>query len=77
MRSDTLWVEIAPSWTRAQWAARPVGPTRRIVRHTGPEGTRTYAYDPQRHLTDVLDGQENPVGYYRYTAVEPNLPCNG
>ncbi len=38
-----------------------------IVAYSGPEGTRTYAYDPQSQLTDVWDGQGNLIEYYRYT----------
>ncbi len=38
-----------------------------IVAYSGPEGTRTYAYDPQGQLTDVWDGQGNLIEYYRYT----------
>ncbi len=38
-----------------------------IVGYSGPEGTRTYAYDPQGQLTDVWDGQGNLIEYYRYT----------
>ncbi len=38
-----------------------------IVGYTGPDGVRSYNYDPQGQLTDVTDNYGNVLEYYRYT----------